>query len=1652
MIPSPDDIAYVRIGLASPEEILSWSKGEVTESETINYRTHKPEKGGLYAEEIFGPVNDYECACGKYRGRKFEGIICEKCRVLVTDSSVRRINMGHIALASPVVHFWFIQGISSPLSILLGIKRNILRRIIYYETEPLLQEMHLVLSSSEPELEPGELVSEIERSILSAKEKEGIVTEPAYIVIRSKEVLARSGGPVSLSKRRLENGEEILLLTVGEEEYPLSPETEVLVEDGTEVEEGAVLASAPTKAEVLSETKFKLFKALYPGFEGRRLVEEIDNLLFLVTKVKDPKIPLKVGDQLRELEKRAYEILYRGKFEAHTGALGIKGVLESLDLEQLSAQLREEIAAASADTQRSRLQKRLEIVEQLRKSGNRPQDIVLEVIPVLPPSLRPIVQLEGGKFATTDLNDLYRRIINRNNRLKKLMEMGAPQVILRNERRMLQEAVDALIYNEKKDNPILGRDNRPLLSLSERIQGKHGRLRRNLLGRRVDYSGRAVIVVNPQLKLHQCGIPKKMALELFKPFILNRLETRLISNYDEIKNKALSGEMPQVWDILEELIKEHPVLLNRAPTLHRLGIQAFEPVLVDGDAIQIHPFVCPPYNADFDGDQMAVHLPLSEEAIKEARELMLSSKNILSPARGDPLSEPTQDLIFAYYYLTIEDPEARGRGMAFSSVREAERAYTAGLITLHTPVKIRLDGKILETTLGRVKLNLLFPEDLRNFDMVFTGKDIERVIMECYHRHGLERTVRLLDDLKELGFQIATQSGLTISIMDALIPAEKEELLRRAEERVAKIYEDYERGLATEEERREAVIRIWRETVDKVREATMRNFSRYRFNPIYGIVRSGARGSATQVTQLAGIRGPMADPTGRILEMPVKSNFREGLSALEYFISTHGGRKGTADTALKTADSGYLTRRLVDATEELIVKEEDCGTASGIEIDPLYYGRGDVMETIEERIYGRVAAQTIRYNGEVLLEKGEWIGREKARKLGRRQFTVKTDDPDFLDRVVGMKSMADVRDPKTNFVIVRQDELINEYLAERLRASGVPEVTVRPNIVIRSPMTCETRRGVCQKCYGLDLSNHRPVEIGTAVGVIAAQSIGEPGTQLTMRTFHTGGIAGIDITQGLPRAEELFEARKALRSAQGEIAPISGNVVDLGVTPQGKQEVKIRGEEKRITIPAQLCRVKPGDQLPLGEMISRASPASGELHIIQQDGKKQLLILNPISVYRLPPGVEVKLREGQWVEAGTPITAPYHEGPTLARSDGVVEEIVQNGKRAIIIKDPQGQRIEHPIPYGARCQVQVGQKVKQGEKLTTRSIPITIKAERSGQAHLHDGEVIIYQPEGGGQGQGQGQDQGQSQSQDQALLPLTPDLELLREEGTLLEKGEPLFRLRNLPEKDWVVVDSVEEHDGLAKISFHYESKLELTSPPIIRVGDKVERGDLLSKGVTSPHTLLKVAGVERAREYLLTEIHKVYKSQGVDINDKHIELVIRQMLNNVRIEDPGDSDFFPNQLLVLEEFNEERERLLEENRKIREARETILGKPLLEEVRSGGKGPVLAPKGTELTEELLQRLLQAGVAEVTVDRGNGPEKVRIKEWRLPRGERVMLRITKSALETKSFLSAASFQRTTTVLAEAALRGEIDRLEGLKPNIILGKKIPAGTGFSPEEA
>ncbi|MBI3660846.1 DNA-directed RNA polymerase subunit beta' [Candidatus Acetothermia bacterium] len=1636
-----DDIAKLRIGLASPQEIRSWSRGEVTESETINYRTHKAERGGLFAEEIFGPENDYECSCGKYRGRKFEGIVCEKCNVLVTSSDVRRANMGHIELASPVVHFWYLKGISSPLSTLLGLKRTVLKKIAYYETEARREKAYLVTASQAADIPVAEILYQTQVDILGEKKK--ITVEQIFQVEGELEVRAKAAGKVSLEKLKLGNGQELVMINVGDTAHPVSPQAaeQLNVSSGQKVEAGDLLAKSPVALdEVITATQLNFLKNEYPDLKSVAIDENVDSLIFLVTSVKTDAVPLKVGDRLNELEKWAFEKIYPGQFEAETGAKGIQGVLANMDLNGLTQEFKHQVETERSDGKKKRILKRLEIVEQLARSSNRSQDMILEVIPVLPPELRPIVQLEGGKFATTDLNDLYRRIINRNNRLKKLNEMGAPEVILRNERRMLQEAVDALIHNEKKDNPILGRDNRPLKSLSERIQGKHGRMRRNLLGKRVDYSGRAVIVVNPKLKLHQCGLPKKMALELFKPFLLQRLGVNVISNYDEVKNKALSGEMPEVWDELERLIKEHPVLLNRAPTLHRLGIQGFEPILVDGEAIQIHPFVCPPYNADFDGDQMAVHLPLSQEAIQETREIMLAPHNILKPSDGGPVSLPHQDAIFAFYYLTIEDPDGEGQGKAFGSLKEAERAHEAGVISLHAPVKIRLDGKIIDTTLGRAMFNVRLPEDLRDFNKKIDSDATRSLIMECFHRHGNERTVQLLDDVKELGFIYATKSGLTISVRDCLIPQDKKMLVDEAFDRVKKINTSFERGMSTEDERKLKVIDVWMSTVDRVADVTMKNLSKHKFNPVYMIVDSGARGSSTQIKQLAGMRGPMSDPSGRIIEMPVISNFREGLNVMEYFISTHGGRKGTADTALKTADSGYLTRRLVDATEELIIKEEDCHTRNGIEIDPLYYSKGEEMESVEERIYGRVAADTVTFDGQVVVERGQLIDRHLAKQLGALRLEIDVEDRHFYERVVGTKAVKDIKDPKSKHTLVTQDELVTRSLAEKVRQAKVAKIAVRPNIIVRSAMTCAAiRRGLCQKCYGIDMTTHQLVRLGVAVGVIAAQSIGEPGTQLTMKTFHTGGVAGIDITQGLPRAEELFEARKAVRSSQGEIANVGGVVEAIEFGESGRATVKIRGDEKRIRVPTSLCQVnRKGEYLMAKEIISTKVPVSGQLKLIDDGLQRKLYVLNAKDgdrVYALPEGIEPRVKTGQWIKEGTALADEFHEEAAVAKVSGKVIEVVENDERYVVIEDETGNLHRHRLPHGARRTVETGAKVIEGEKISTRSTPIALKAETAGMTILSDRQIILYVPHEG-----------------QKDFTITEDLLLLKSDGDLIEEDEELFAL-NIPLDELVEIDHVKTlEDGLMEVGLHYKGEEELTNPAAVKVGDKVKEGDLLSKGVISPHLLLKVAGVQKTRDYLITEIHKVYKSQGVDINDKHLELVICQMLNNVRIKDARDSSFLPNELISLQDFQHEQDRLRKENTQIRQNRTELLGYTLAEEVKDR-TGTQIAKKGEEVTPQLIREALQAHIAEFVVKRGKEEVTMRIREKRLPDAERVLLRISKAALEAKSWISAASFQRTTTVLGEAALKGSIDPLEGLKPCVITSKRIRAGRSFfAPSES
>ncbi|MCM3750148.1 DNA-directed RNA polymerase subunit beta' [Paenibacillus pasadenensis] len=1174
-----NNFEYMKIGLASPEKIRSWSRGEVKKPETINYRTLKPEKEGLFCEKIFGPTKDWECHCGKYKRVRYKGVVCDRCGVEVTRAKVRRERMGHIELAAPVSHIWYFKGIPSRMGLALDMSPRSLEEIIYFASY--------------------------------------VVTDP---------------GDTPLEKKQL----------------------------------------------------------------------------------------------LSEKEYRSYREKYGYGFQAGMGAEAVKKLLQDIDVERELDQLKEELRTAQGQ-RRNRAIKRLEVIEAFRHSGNKPDWMILDVLPVIPPELRPMVQLDGGRFATSDLNDLYRRVINRNNRLKRLLDLGAPDIIVQNEKRMLQEAVDALIDNGRRGRPVTGPGNRPLKSLSHMLKGKQGRFRQNLLGKRVDYSGRSVIVVGPNLKMYQCGLPKEMALELFKPFVMKELVNKGLAHNIKSAKRKVERVSAEVWDVLEEVIKEHPVLLNRAPTLHRLGIQAFEPILVEGKAIKLHPLVCTAYNADFDGDQMAVHVPLSAEAQAEARLLMLAAGNILNPKDGKPVVTPSQDMVLGSFYLTMDNKEALGSGSVFGSVNEAISAYQRGIVSLHArifiPAKVlkkdafteEQNRSLISTTVGKVIFNEIFPSsfpyineptktnlmdgtpdkyfvyekgaDLKAFmdnvsQMGAVGKEyLGLLIAECFRLYHTTRTSVILDKIKELGFTYSTRAGITVAVSDVIVPPEKVEILKESDEKVKIVTNQYRRGLITNEERYDRVIEIWSKTKDQITEILMKSMDRY--NSIMLMVDSKARGNKSQITQLGGMRGLMANPSGRIIELPIKSNFREGLTVLEYYISTHGARKGLADTALRTADSGYLTRRLVDVAQDVIVREDDCGTDKGITVSKIQDGK-EVIEDLFDRIEGRYSFETLRH-------------------------------------------------PQTGEVIVGRNELIDTTRADAIVDAGIEKLQ------IRSVLSCRARHGVCKVCYGRNLATGKHVEIGEAVGIIAAQSIGEPGTQLTMRTFHTGGVAGDDITQGLPRIQELFEARN-----------------------------------------------------PKGQAI-------------------------------------------------------------ITELDGVVKSIRETKDRREIEVQGEAESKVYPVSYGSRIRVVEGQQLEAGDELTDGSI---------------------------------------------------------------------------------------------------------------------------------DPKDMLRIKGIRGVQNYILQEVQRVYRNQGVEINDKHVEVMIKQMLRKIRIVDAGDTKLLPGAFVDVHEYEAAN-------------REVLLS----------GREPAVAKP-------------------------------------------VLLGITKASLETDSFLSAASFQETTRVLTDAAIKGKVDQLLGLKENVIIGKLIPAGTGMN----
>jgi len=1248
----PSDFSAVQVQIASPETILSWSYGEVLKPETINYRSFKPEREGLFCERIFGPVKDWECNCGKYKRIRFRGIVCDRCGVEVTQSKVRRERMGHIELAVSVTHIWFVKSLPSRIGNMLDISVRELEKILYYES---------------------------------------------YIIIEP--------GNTSYEERDI----------ISEEEY------NDLVENGKE-------------------------------------------------------------------------------FKAGMGAEAVQQLLSRIDIEEVAVSLRAQVKVETSVQRQKDALKRLRIIEAFRQSSNNPGWMVMSVIPVIPPDLRPLVPLEGGRFATSDLNDLYRRVINRNNRLKKLIEIQAPDVILRNEKRMLQEAVDALFDNGRRTHSVRGDSKRPLKSLSDLLKGKQGRFRQNLLGKRVDYSGRSVIVVGPELKLSQCGLPKNMALELFKPFIIMKLEEKGYVQTVKSAKKLVERERPEVWDILEEIIKDHPIMLNRAPTLHRLGIQAFFPVLVEGKAIRLHPLVCAAFNADFDGDQMAVHVPLSFEAQLEARLLMLSTNNLLYPSSGRPVVVPSQDMVIGCYYLTKLRPDVEGEGSIFYSEDEALAAHAAKQIHINARIKVRINDGLLETSVGRIIFNEIFPQEIPYFNEVASRGKLEQIILDCYRRVGSTQTVEFLDKLKKLGFEYATLAGVTISIDDMLIPDEKEKLIENAQKQVSRIQKRYERGVITNGERYNQVIDIWTKTTSEVAEVMFDNLARDRngFNPVYMMADSGERGSKDQIRQLAGMRGLMAKPqkkitggVGEIIESPIISNFREGLSVIEYFISTHGARKGLADTALKTADAGYLTRRLVDVAQDVIITEEDCNTILGIDITPLKEGE-EVIESLSDRLLGRDALE-------------------------------------------------DVFDPITDEIIVKAGQEINEESAILIEEAGIDSVR------IRSVLTCESRRGVCARCYGRNLAKMKPVDIGEAVGVIAAQSIGEPGTQLTLRTFHIGGTAA-----------RIAEQSKVEAKHTGEIEfkkVIYISHPDNTMIVTGREgEIRIIDDKKRIRsrmkVPyGSVLRVGDKIKIEKGETIFEWDPYSNTI-VSECAGKIGFKDIVP----------DVSLREE--LDETTGLIQPI-----------IVEEREKTLFPTIIVKGPKGTPLgSYRIPTGAHLLVQEGQKIEPGEFLV--KIPRQISKTRDITGGLPRVAELF-----------------------EARKPHDPAV--ISEVDGIVEFGKIVRGQQQV----LVQGDEGETTEYLIPHGRHLH----------VHDGDRVVAGESLCEGSIDPHDILKVSGVNAVQEYLVNEIQEVYRLQGVKINDKHIEVIVRQMLQKVRVEHSGDTNFLEGEQVDRIRFATENERVIAE-------------------------------------------------------------------------------------------------------------------------------------------
>jgi DNA-directed RNA polymerase subunit beta' len=1380
-------LTALRISLASPETVRSWSYGEVLKPETINYRRLRPEKDGLFCEAIFGPTRDYQCYCGKYKNPRYKGIVCDKCGVEVTRSSVRRERMGHIELATPVAHIWYTRRIPSYLGLLLDISRRNLDRVLYFAQyivtyvdedarTKALKRLEDEISVSERE-QANQINDKIKQVKLERDRKlSELQQQKAEFQSRSDEQIASSLEPVIKEGQRLEASLQERIGQAATRPIVFESANVTIVETGKQIAQQHISVIQRAVKERLDELENETRERLHRDIEqitmelSRTRAEAEEAMEGLRNQLEDQSFASqnqnsRVRDELQELrpftflsESRYRELKSRwGQvFRADMGAEAFYDILRRLDLEKLSEDLWHEVRTSKSKQKRKKATTRLKVVEAFRRSTNHPEWMILTVLPVIPPDLRPMVQLDGGRFATSDLNDLYRRVINRNNRLKRLLELGAPDVIVRNEKRMLQEAVDSLIDNSQRGKALSRRGRRELKSLSDMLKGKKGRFRRNLLGKRVDYSGRSVIVVGPTLKLHQCGLPKSMALELYRPFVIAKLVAHNYAANVKGARRFIERNRPEVWEVLEEAIKERPVMLNRAPTLHRLGIQAFEPVLIEGSAIQLHPLVTTAFNADFDGDQMAVHVPLSEKAVWEARNLMLSSKNLLKPADGEPIISPSKDMVLGVYYLTMDgDPKTLGKERYFSSIEEVELAYQLEQIKVHTWVKLNVNTwydendhrlpqarrELILTTVGRVLFNRILPAEVQFRNIKLDKGGVKDLIADVLEVSGQEVTTNVADWVKDIGFEYAMRSGSTIAVSDIVIPEAKKEIIARAQQDVEGVNRAFRRGLLTEQERNERIIEIWQETTKEVASAVRKNMDPT--GNLSTMANSGAtKGGFGPISQLAGMRGLMADPSGRIIRLPIVSNFREGLNTLEYFISTHGARKGLADTALRTADAGYLTRRLVDVAQDIIINEDNCGTQDGVWIRK----SDDVAgQTMKERLFGRVTAT----------------------------------------RIV---------DPLTGEIVLERDTILDHTNARKIVATGLDEVKVR------SPLTCELTHGICAMCYGMDLGRGVKVALGSAVGIVAAQSIGEPGTQLTLRTFHTGGVAsGGDITTGLPRVEELFEARR----------------------------------------------------MPKGEAI--ISQIGGIARIIQSDRYSDQRV------------VRVEHSEMISDEYDVPV-----EWTISARDEGTIS-----------LGDPVATLGE-----------------------------ASIAAQHAGRVRIENHKVVV----------------------------------------------------------------SYEQRDT-------EEYEIPSTSRLLIKDGEHIEAGTPLTEGSLNPHTVLKIKGRDACQMYLLTEIQKVYRAQGQNINDKHFEVIVRKMLGKVQVMRPGDTAYLPSDFIDRLEIRRSNEQLV----------------------------------------------------------GEGKQPARYAE--------ILLGVTKASLNTDSFLSASSFQHTIKVLAGAAIAGTEDNLYGLKENVIIGKLIPAGTGF-----